>query len=63
MFLTTECVIVEEKEDKPDMPMNPEWEAWVDDVNVNPFLRWRGFFCTRKRNYFGLGFINPSKFH
>jgi chaperonin GroEL len=23
MFLTTECVIVEEKEDKPEMPMNP----------------------------------------
>jgi chaperonin GroEL len=23
MFLTTECIIVEEKEDKPDMPMNP----------------------------------------
>ncbi|MGF1585158.1 MAG: chaperonin GroEL [Bacteroidales bacterium] len=23
MFLTTECIIVEEKEDKPEMPMNP----------------------------------------
>ena len=23
MFLTTECVIVEKKEDKPEMPMNP----------------------------------------
>jgi len=23
MFLTTECVVVEEKEDKPEMPMNP----------------------------------------
>lgn len=31
MFLTTECVIVEKKEDKPEMPMGlPEWEAWAE---------------------------------
>ena len=31
MFLTTECVIVEKKEDKPEMPMGaPEWAAWVE---------------------------------
>jgi chaperonin GroEL len=23
MFLTTECVVVEKKEDKPEMPSNP----------------------------------------
>ena len=31
MFLTTECVIVEKKEDKPEMPMGaPGMEEWVE---------------------------------
>ncbi len=48
MFLTTECVIVEKKEDKPEMPMNvlPVWVAWADtpDGKLTPDLV-RPYLC------------------